>query len=171
MQPRKHARPPEAEVANQQGQSRVRTVTSARRTGTPAAERKRQQRARDNAGLLFEREDWQLFVDPATLPQKAGCQPEKLRQIVLRELVDNALDEGARVTLKRAGKGWIIADDGPALDPADVPRLFAVNRPLLSRKRRRMPLRGMLGNGLRVVVGAVAASEGWRWSSKRVGIA
>ena len=161
MQPRKHARPPEAEVANQQGQSRVRTVTSARRTGTPAAERKRQQRARDNAALLFEREDWQLFVDPGTLPQKAGCQPEKLRQIVLRELVDNALDEGARVTLKRAGKGWIIADDGPALDPADVPRLFAVNRPLLSRKRRRMPLRGMLGNGLRVVVGAVAASEGW----------
>jgi hypothetical protein len=41
-----------------------------------------------------------------------------------------------------------------------VPRLFAVNRPLLSSKRRRMPLRGMLGNGLRVVVGAVAASEG-----------
>ena len=161
MQPRKHARPPEAEVANQQGQSRVRTVTSARRTGTPAAERKRQQRARDNAALLFEREDWRLFVDPATLPQKAGCQPENLRQIVLRELVDNALDEGARVTLKRAGKGWIISDDGPGLDPADVPRLFAVNRPLLSRKRRRMPLRGMLGNGLRVVVGAVAASEGW----------
>jgi hypothetical protein len=145
---------------SQQGQSPVRTVTSGRRPGTPAAERKRQQRARDNAALLFEREDWRLFVDPATLPQKAGCQPENLRQIVLRELVDNALDEGAQVTLKQAGRGWIIADDGPGLDPVDVPRLFAVNRPLLSRKRRRLPLRGMLGNGLRVVVGAVAASEG-----------
>ena len=149
-----------ADTESQQGQSLVRTVTSCRRPGTPAAERKRQQRARDNAALLFERDDWRLFVDPATLPQKAGCQPENLRQMVLRELVDNALDEGAKATLKRAGRGWIIADDGPGLDPLDVPRLFAVNRPLLSRKRRRLPLRGMLGNGLRVVVGAVAASEG-----------
>jgi signal transduction histidine kinase len=116
-------------------------VTSARRRGTPAAERKRQQRARDGAALLFEREDWRLFIDPATLPQKAGCQPENLRQIVLRELVDNALDEGAQVTFERAGRGWIVADNGPGLDPRDIPRLFAVNRPLLSRKRRRLPLR------------------------------
>jgi hypothetical protein len=160
MQPRKRAPVAAAEAATQQGQSQVRTVTSGRRPGTPAAERKRQQRARNNSALLFEREDWRLFIDPTTLPQKAGCQPQNLRQIVLRELVDNALDEGARVTLEPAGKGWIIADDGPGLDPVDVPRLFAVNRPLLSRKRRRLPLRGMLGNGLRVVVGAVAASEG-----------
>jgi hypothetical protein len=161
MQLGKPTLPAAAETANQQGQSHMRTVTSVRRKGTPAAERKRQQRARDNVALLFEREDWRLFVDPATLPQKAGCQPENLCQIVLRELVDNALDEGAHATLRQAGNGWIIADDGPGLDPADVARLFAVNRPLLSRKRRRMPLRGMLGNGLRVVVGAVAASDGW----------
>ena len=38
--------------------------------------------------------------------------------------------------------------------------LFAVNRPLLSSKLKRLPLRGMLGNGLRVVMGAVAALEG-----------
>ena len=134
-------------------------MTSGRRPGTPAAERKRQQRQRDQA-LLFERDDWRLFVDPATLPQKAGCQPANLRQIVLREIVDNALDAGADATLERDGGAWVISDDGPGLDPADVPRLFAVNRPLLSSKRRRMPLRGMLGNGLRVVMGAVAASEG-----------
>jgi hypothetical protein len=41
-----------------------------------------------------------------------------------------------------------------------VPRLFSVNRPLVSSKRRRLPLRGMLGNGARIIVGAVAASEG-----------
>ena len=145
-----------------QGESLDRTVTSARRPGTPATERKRRQRERDRT-LLFERQDWQLFLDPATLPQKAGCQPENLRQIVLRELVDNALDAGAHVTLQQHEEGiWIVTDDGPGLDPADVPRLFSVNRPLLSSKRRRLPLRGMLGNGLRVVAGAVAASEeGW----------
>jgi hypothetical protein len=45
-------------------------------------------------------------------------------------------------------------------DPADVPVLFCVNRSLVSSKLRRMPTRGALGNGLRVVVGAVAACEG-----------
>ncbi|MBV8524304.1 MAG: hypothetical protein JOY71_19615 [Acetobacteraceae bacterium] len=35
-----------------------------------------------------------------------------------------------------------------------------MNRPLLSSKQRRYPLRGMLGNGLRVVMGAVVAFDG-----------
>jgi hypothetical protein len=38
--------------------------------------------------------------------------------------------------------------------------LFAANRPLISSKLRRLPTRGMLGNGLRVVMGAVAAFNG-----------
>jgi hypothetical protein len=94
------------------------------------------------------------------LPQKAGCQPHHLRSIVLKELVDNALDAGAAATLDRDGGTWVVSDDGPGLDPEDVPRLFAVNRPLLSSKLIRRPLRGMLGNGLRVVAGAVAATDG-----------
>ena len=106
-----------------QAESPARTVTSPRRRpGMSAAERKRQQRDRDRT-LLFERDDWRLFLDPATLPQKAGCQPEALRQIVLRELVDNALDAGAKAALRQDGTTWIITDDGPGLDPADVPRL------------------------------------------------
>jgi hypothetical protein len=153
----------EAELpTNHQAEWAERTVTPGRRPGLSAAERKRQQRARDRGTLLFERPDWRLFLDAATLPQKAGCQPGNLRAIALREVVDNALDAGADdVTLTSDGDGsYTIADDGPGLDPGDVPRLFAVNRPLLSSKRRRLPLRGMLGNGLRVVMGAVAASDG-----------
>jgi hypothetical protein len=46
-----------------------------------------------------ERDDWQLFLDPQTLPQKAGCQPDELSALVLKELVDNALDTGANVAL------------------------------------------------------------------------
>lgn len=110
---------------------------------------------------MWETADWQVFLEPASLPQKAGCQPHRIRALVLRELADNALDTGAEVTITRnAANTWTIADDGPGLDPADVPRLFSVNRPLLSSKRPRLPMRGMLGNGLRVVVGAVAASQG-----------
>jgi hypothetical protein len=70
-------------------------VTSAgRQPGATAAERKRLQRKR---ALIYERDDWQLFLDPATLPQKAGCDPFYLNQIVLKELVDNGLDTGADV--------------------------------------------------------------------------
>src|SRR6266567_800369 len=145
----------------QQGEPTPRIVTP-----LSAAERKRRQRERIRSEvLLYSRDDWQLFLDPATLPQKAGVQPGDLPALVLKELVDNALDAGASdVTLSKVRRGsvleYVIADDGPGIAPAIVSKLFSVNRALLSSKLRRLPLRGMLGNGLRVVAGAVAASQG-----------
>lgn len=129
------------------------------------AERVRRHRARKKAAatavpLLYERADWELFLRPETLPQKAGCSLDQLGSVVLKEAVDNALDTGAEVELEPITGGYRIADHGPGIDPTDVPRLFAVNRPLRSSKLKRLPLRGMLGNGLRVVMGAVAAFGG-----------
>jgi hypothetical protein len=120
-------------------------VTSAsRRPGTPAAERKRRQRLREREQtLLYKTEDWRLFTDLATLPQKAGCQPEDLRKIVLKELVDNALDIAAEVSLGCADHAWLVTDDDPGIGPAAVPRLFAANRALRSSKLVYLPLRGM----------------------------
>jgi Histidine kinase-, DNA gyrase B-, and HSP90-like ATPase len=139
-------------------QTRLTPVTSGgRRPGATAAERKRLQRKR---ALIYERDDWQLFLDPATLPQKAGCHPFYLNQIVLKELVDNGLDTGANVSLEYTDGLWVVHDDGPGINPAKVLKLFSVKRPLLSSKLKRLPLRGMLGNGLRVVMGAVASSGG-----------
>jgi hypothetical protein len=111
---------------------------------------------------LYETQDWQLFLDGDTLPQKAGCYPENLSKIVLKELVDNALDAGANASIKADDENheWIVSDDGPGLDPGNVPNIFCVNRPLCSSKKKRLPLRGMLGNGLRVVMGAVCAFDG-----------
>jgi signal transduction histidine kinase len=139
-------------------------------THTPdrtATERKRRQRERQRdaanarAPLLFERADWQLFLRRETLPQKAGCEPGQIARIVLKEVVDNALDTGSDdVTIDEIPGGWRVTDRGPGIEPEDVPRFFAVNRPLLSSKLKRLPLRGMLGNGLRVVMGAVAAFNG-----------
>ena len=120
-----------------------------------AAERKRLERERRKAApIIHETADWRLFLDPETLPQKAGCQPDDIGAVVLKELVDNALDAGASVTVRHAPESrlWIVEDNGPGLDSDDVPRLFCVNRPLLSSKLKRMPTRGMLGNGLRVVM-------------------
>ena len=138
-----------------------RAVTSTRRAGTPVAERKRRQRQRERErNLIYERDDWQLFMDLSTLPQKAGCHFQDLYKVVLKELVDNALDAGANVSLQFCDGAWVVSDDGPGIAPGEVPKLFSVNRPLLSSKLKRLPLRGMLGNGLRVVMGAVAATEG-----------
>jgi hypothetical protein len=132
---------------------------------TPAANRMRRHRerlkAQSSAPLLFERSDWQLFLDPKTLPQKGGFGPDQIGRAILKELTDNALDSGAGdVTVSGDAKHCTISDDGPGLSGSDLLRVFAVNRPLVSSKYVRLPTRGMLGNGLRVVMGAVASFNG-----------
>jgi hypothetical protein len=134
---------------------------------TAAAERMRRMRARraqeGEQPIIYTTDDWQLFLDRASLPQKAGCQPDEIGHVILKELVDNALDSGAgSVTLHEYGGGFeaAVEDDGPGLDAADIVELFAVNRPLRSSKKVRRPLRGMLGNGLRVVMAATHAFVG-----------
>src|SRR5258706_499741 len=53
-----------------------------------------------------------------------------------------------------------LSEGGPGIDPDAVPRLFSIARPMVSSKQLRLPTRGALGNGLRVVAGAVLASDG-----------
>jgi hypothetical protein len=79
---------------------------------------------------------------------------------VLKELADNALDVDTGARLAFAEPFWRIEDAGPGIAPSRVADLFSVNRPLQSSKLKRLPTRGALGNGLRVVAGAVAAFEG-----------
>jgi hypothetical protein len=131
-----------------------------------AAERVRRHRAKKRLSaeaktMLFTRPDWALFLDPARLPQKAGCDAGQVRAVALKELVDNALDVGANATLERVDANtWTVADDGDGFDAASVAGLVAVNRPLMSSKLLRRPTRGAVGNGLRVVTGAAVASGG-----------
>lgn len=132
-------------------------------TDRTAAERKRRQRAKLAAAreVEFVRTDWSLFLHPDRLPQKAGCPKDRLRAMVLKELVDNALDVGARATLEPIDQdSWVVVDDGSGFDREQVIRLFAVNRPMTSTKLVRRPTRGAIGNGLRVVTGGVLASGG-----------
>lgn len=113
--------------------------------------------------LKFERADWTSFRTIEGLQQKAGVAASKLRRLVLKELADNALDTGASA---RVGElpdgGYFVEDDGPGIDgsPKEIARLFSIARPMISTKLLRLPTRGALGNGLRVVAGAVLASEG-----------
>ena len=117
------------DLATHQGDSPARTVTSNRRPGRSAAERKRDQRARDaKNGLLFERQDWMLFLSPATLPQKAGCQPGDLRALVLREITDNALDNGAHINSQRSHADRFIITRFRRVPPQPEGRAAAVRR-------------------------------------------
>jgi hypothetical protein len=116
----------------------------------------------DAQNLKFERADWTSFRSIEGLQQKAGVAQGRLRRLVLKELTDNALDTGTRVNVGEiARRGYFIEDLGPGLDPNQVAHLFSINRPLVSTKLLRLPTRGALGNGLRVVAGAVLASDGF----------
>ena len=89
----------------------------------------------------------------------------QLRRLVLKEIADNALDAGAAVGFAFVDEDpdrYFIEDDGPGLHgtPQDIAELFSIARPLRSSKLLRLPQRGQVGNGLRVVAGAVLASSG-----------
>ena len=116
-----------------------------------------------NQILKFERADWTSFRTVEGLQQKAGVPADKLRRLVLKELADNGLDTGASVNVGHLPKGgYFVEDDGGGIDgtPQDIARLYSIARPMVSTKLLRLPTRGALGNGLRVVAGAVLASNG-----------
>ena len=117
---------------------------------------------------MFTREDWTLFRTLQTLAQKAGVATRAVPALVAKELADNALDAsgGCRVGLL-PDNGFFVEDDGDGIPGDDdaVAALFSINRPLASTKLLRLPTRGALGNGLRVVAGAVLAWPGCQTTS------
>ena len=113
--------------------------------------------------LKFERADCTSFRTVEGLQQKAGVPADKLIRLVLKELTDNGLDTGAEVRIgELPDGGYFVEDDGSGIggQPEEIARLFSINRPMVSTKLLRLPTRGALGNGLRVVAGAVLASNG-----------
>ena len=116
--------------------------------------------------MLFEREDWRLFLKKNTLIQKAGVRESELIPLAIKELMDNALDvteetgsDLSAVDLGLIPSGFFVQDGGPGMTREEVIRAFSVNRPLVSSKLLRLPTRGALGNGLRVVAGVTAAFD------------
>ena len=112
---------------------------------------------------MGERPDWSLFRSIDGLQQKAGVPATRLRRLVMKEIADNALDTGTGIDAGQIDDHVIyVAENGPGLGgtPQEIAELFSIRRPMRSSKLLRPPQRGALGNGLRVVAGAVLASEG-----------
>ncbi len=108
---------------------------------------------------MYERKDWVLFRNLESLCQKAGVSQEELPEVIAKELVDNALDESGNCNLNELEDGFVVEDNGDGMPPDLVESLFSFNRPLQSSKLLRLPTRGALGNGLRVVSGFVFATK------------
>jgi hypothetical protein len=110
---------------------------------------------------MAERHDWALFRSIEGLQQKAGVPADKLRRLVLKELADNALDEATscRSGFDKDRDVYFVEDEGRGLDgtPQEIASLYSIRRSMRSSKLLRLPQRGALGNGLRVVAGAVLA--------------
>ena len=106
--------------------------------------------------------DYQQYGALNTLPSKAGVSEDKLAKLVAKELTDNALDAGHTCKVDYLENGFYVEDDGSGIDGTDndIASLFSMNRPLRTTKLWRLPTRGALGNGLRVVAGTVCATNG-----------
>ena len=102
-----------------------------------------------------EREDWTLFRTIEGLAQRAGSATG-VAAAAARDR-SQAHRRGPQQLL------FFVADKGPGLDgtPEEIAELYSIRRPMRSSKLIRLPQRGALGNGLRVVAGAVLASQGW----------
>jgi hypothetical protein len=110
---------------------------------------------------LFEKPDWRDYGTIEGLCRKAGTDREGLAAVVVKELVDNSLDASEDCDLSLSGGKLIVQDRGAGIGGDDdrIARLFSISRDKMSSKHIRLPTRGALGNGLRVVVGAVLATS------------
>ena len=121
----------------------------------------------DSSDAEFTRKDWLVYI--SNLPQRAGVVRELIRRLVLKELVDNALDEMDRagrpgeVTITQDGEhAYTVTDQGRGFgdSPEELAFRFSIAKPMVSSKQWRKPTRGCVGNGLRVIVGAVVNGGG-----------
>src|SRR5262249_57536274 len=84
---------------------------------------------------MAEREDWALFRSVEGLQQKAGVPEGRLRRLVMKEVADNALDAGTRMTWGFVADSedlHFVEDNGPGLDrtPEAIAGLFSFPPPI-----------------------------------------
>jgi hypothetical protein len=148
------------------------TLEKAEPLSTVGAKAKAELRAGMGGGqpdFQVRRPDTLLFATVEGLQKQSGVSKSQLRRLVLKELVDNGLDAAdaagrhGQVEIERLDQNrYCVADQGAGMHgtPDDLARLFALGRPMVSGKFWRLLERGALGNGLRIIVGTVAATGG-----------
>jgi hypothetical protein len=116
---------------------------------------------------LLRRQDWMDLRDKNRISNRAGVPYRDLPKVVVKELVDDALDASGDVRLGIVSGDpgqftFFVSNEGPGLAGSneEIAELYSMSRHLASSKMVRLPTRGMLGNGLRVVAGVVHVADG-----------
>lgn len=119
--------------------------------------------------LEYRNEDWADYRTAAGLTLRTGVVARWFGHVLVKELVDNALDAAVTATVtfgllhRSPGRVVIyVADDGGGIPGTDeeIASRYSIRREMVSSKRHRRPSRGALGNGLRVVMGVMCVGEG-----------
>lgn len=111
---------------------------------------------------LTHTDDWRDYLSLDSLVTRSGVKKKNLIKLVVKELVDNALDASERCDLGIiCDNGFYVQDYGTGIDLSDegIAYLFSVGRKTYTSKGIRYPQRGAFGRGLRVVTGAVFCYE------------
>jgi hypothetical protein len=127
------------------------------------------QPANSTSDFQIHRPDTAHLATLAGLQIMAGVRPSLLMRLVLKEAVDNALDEadavgqpGAVQLVQHDERVFSVTDHGRGLPGTaeDLAGLFSIHRHMRTTKFWRTPQRGALGNGTRVLTGSLVASRG-----------
>jgi hypothetical protein len=121
----------------------------------------------ESAVFQVRRPDTLQFATIEGICRMAGVGQHRLRRLIAKEAVNNALFEcdrvglPCRVRINRDGNRYTIENDGGGIprDAATLADLFSANRAMLSGKFLRVPRRGLLGNGLRCLAAVALSGE------------
>ena len=108
------------------------------------------------------------FATRQGLTTRVGRDPVWWPEVVLKELVDNALDAaetaGAAPVIEVTidDNAIIVADQGPGIGPDVVARIFDYDRQTSSREAYVEPTRGAQGNALQTILAMPFVLDGTR---------
>ena len=103
------------------------------------------------------------FFTENSLISATGRSPEEFGDVVIKELLDNALDAAEDAGVQPAIAAGVattggtqvvtVADNGPGIPPDVVPRILDFNDTVSSKAKYRSPTRGLQGNAWKTLLG------------------
>ena len=146
------------DLATHQGDSPARTVTSNRLADPPLSENATSEHGTPRTGCCSNARTGCCSSARQLCRRRPAVSPVICEPCAARDHRQCARN-GAHASIRKDSHAdrFIITDDGPGPNPKDVPRLFAVNRPLVSSKL----LAAVLRRAVAAFVGALAIRPGF----------
>jgi DNA topoisomerase VI subunit B len=114
---------------------------------------------------LFETKRQLEYFSGKELSMQLGAEPQRWGVVLIKELVDNALDAcetagtSPEISITLTPHGFIVADNGPGMPPELIERSLDYNVRVSDKTYYVSPSRGQLGNALKCLWAAPYAIE------------